>query len=100
MKLNPKVGLKGSRQNKFFARNAGSTRGATKESRIHRIREKSIDRTTTRKSQQAASWHKDVETLIKSVERAWVAAERMQAAVEKPRPRNLRFRGRIVKDVF
>ncbi len=35
-----------------------------------------------RSHRKIASWHKDVETLIKSVEAAYAAAERMRAAVE------------------
>jgi hypothetical protein len=35
-----------------------------------------------RSHRKMASWHKDVEALLSFVERAWVAAERMRAAVE------------------
>jgi hypothetical protein len=39
-----------------------------------------------RSNRKMASWHKDVEALVSSVERAWVAAERMRAAVEDRDP--------------
>ncbi len=81
MKLVAKDGMKLSRRNNPFARNAGSSHGAAKENRIHRIREKSADRTSTR-GNQSASWHKDVETLLHSVETAYAAAERMRLALE------------------
>jgi hypothetical protein len=88
MKLVTKDHIKVSRQNKPFARNAASTDGAMKQNPIHRIRNKSADRTSTRSNQQIANWHKDVEALVSSVERAWAAAERMRAAVEDREPSN------------
>ena len=50
-----------------------------------------------RSNWKMASWHKDVEALVSSVERAWAAAERMRAAVEDRGSRNLRSRGRAAK---
>ena len=41
-----------------------------------------------RSNRKMASWHKDVEALVSSVERAWAAAERMRAAVEDSEPSN------------
>jgi hypothetical protein len=61
MKLVTKDDVKVSRQNKP---NAATTHGVTKQNRIHRIREKSADRTSIKSNQQIASWHKDVETLL------------------------------------
>jgi hypothetical protein len=37
---------------------------------------------TIRSNRKVASWHKEIDALVSSVERAWVAAERMRAAVE------------------
>jgi hypothetical protein len=95
MKLITKDDMKSSRQNKLFASNTGLTHGVTKQNRIHRIRKKSADRTSIKSNQQIASWHKDVETLLISVQRAWAAAERMRLALEerdseKARPKNSR----------
>ncbi len=39
-----------------------------------------------RSHRMITSWHKDVEALLISVERAWAAAERMRAAVEDRDP--------------
>jgi hypothetical protein len=39
-----------------------------------------------RSNQRIASWHKEVQALVSCVERAWVAAERMRAAVEECDP--------------
>jgi hypothetical protein len=36
-----------------------------------------------RSNQKKACWHKDLDVLVSSVERAWAAAERMRAAVEE-----------------
>jgi hypothetical protein len=36
-----------------------------------------------RSNRKMASWHKDVEALLISVQTAWAAAERMRLAVEK-----------------
>jgi hypothetical protein len=49
-----------------------------------------------------ASWHKDVEALLISVQTAWAAAERMRLAVEKHDhdPKNWRGRRTPLKDVF
>jgi hypothetical protein len=37
-----------------------------------------------RSNRMMASWHKDVEALLISVQTAWAAAERMRLAVEEP----------------
>jgi hypothetical protein len=37
----------------------------------------------TRSNREIASWHKDLDVLVGSVERAWAAAERMRVAVEE-----------------
>jgi hypothetical protein len=80
MKLVTKDDMKVSRQNKP---NAATTHAATKQNRIHRIWEKSADRTSIRGNQRIANWHKDVEALLISVQTAWAAAERMRLAVEE-----------------
>lgn len=51
----------------------------------------------TRSNRKVASWHKEIDVLVSSVERAWVAAERMRAAVEHRDHRNVRSRGRAAK---
>ena len=38
------------------------------------------------------NWHKEIEALVSSVERAWAATERMRAAVEDRGSRNVRSR--------
>jgi hypothetical protein len=52
-----------------------------------------------RSSRRMASWHKEIEALISSVERAWVAAERMRAAVEDRDPETCDPK-RPLNDVF
>ena len=36
-----------------------------------------------RSKREIASWHKDLDVLVSSVERAWAAADRMRVAVEE-----------------
>jgi hypothetical protein len=72
---------------KSFPRNAAtqittmSPGGAAKKQggRADRIQGKSARRTSL-------GWHKDVEGLMVSVQRAWAAAERMRLALEKHEP--------------
>ena len=100
MGLDTKDDMKVYRQNKPFARNNGSTHGATKQDPNHRIKEKSADRASLRWNLQIASCQKDVEALLVSVQRAWEAAERMRAAIEEHDPETRESEEGPSNDVF
>jgi hypothetical protein len=76
----------GTNVDKPVARNAACTKtgGTTiKQKRTDRIRGKSQ---STRSHQEIPGWHKQLDTLIHSVEQAWAAAETMRLALEECDP--------------